>query len=208
VDELDRRSTFGCSAQPPRILTFGVLFAFLCVGSSVALEPIATPTTEEEKSATEQFKGAGFGAGLTLTVVGDRHRRIKEAEVVAGVVRVTKQETGTPRVMLETHYFFAPEVGFLGLVKGNLWGWGPFLGIQNGSEEIIEAVGAGLMLGFRRSLEKPDSFNFGVGGVFDPRVKELGDGVLENRPLPAGEDAIRFKETGKWGWLFVFSFGF
>jgi hypothetical protein len=162
----------------------------------------------DEEKALDKFKGAGFGAGLSLTVIPSPGAGIKSAEVIGGVVRVTEVQHSVPRLLLETHYFFVPQHKFLKMVDETRWGWGPYLGIQNGSDEIVRSIGAGAMIGFRRALDKSDSFNFGVGGIYDTSVKTLGDGIKENQTLPTGETVVRFKTIGKWGWLFIFSFGF
>lgn len=102
-----------------------------------------------------------------------------------------------------------------GIMPGD-WGWGPFVSIQPGSEDIIEAVGAGLMLGFKRAAilaprlapDLGDSFNIGAGVVLDPNAKVLGDGVNENQPLPAGETSVRLKETTQYGIVLLFSYSF
>lgn len=168
--------------------------------------------TDEDKKleATRNFAGINFGVGLTLTLDTGSHDRVENAELVNGVVRITEERNDIPRIMLETHYFFLPQHNFLGMrsVKPNEWGIGPFVGIQNGSNEIIEAIGAGVMLGFRRNENTKDSFNIGVGFVVDPSVKILGDGITENQTLPAGETQIRYKETSQWGVLLVISYAF
>lgn len=162
---------------------------------------------EIKKKTQEAFEGINFGVALTLTVDTGNHDRVESGEVVNGLVRVTKEKNDIPRVMLETHYLFLPDSHFLGHLKG-MWGIGPFVGIQNGSNEIIESIGGGLMLGFRRSETATDSFNFGIGFVVDPSVKILGDGMKENQPLPEGETQIRFKETSQWGALLMISYAF
>ena len=132
------------------------------------------------------------------------------------MVRVTKEENDVPRIMLETHYFFTPPpekifgetiAGYLDHEQGEL-GIGPFVAIQNGSDEIVEYIGAGIMLGFRRSAESTNSFNIGLGVLVDPSAKILGDGIVENRPLPEGETAVRYKETSQLGFLAMVSYGF
>ena len=160
--------------------------------------------------AEKDFAGINFGVGVSLTIdIGD-HDRVESAELVNGIVRINKENNDIPRIMLETHYMFLPQVDFLGIdsIEPGKWGWGPFVGIQNGSNEIIEAIGAGIMLGFIRNEETKDSFNIGVGMVVDPSVKILGDGIKENQYLPEGETEIRYKETSQWGILILSSYSF
>ncbi len=115
--------------------------------------------------------------------------------------------------MLETHYFFYDEKNpgdttFLWMVPGNKWGHGPFVALQPGTDEIIEAIAFGWMVGFKRSADSHESFNLGIGAVIDPSVKILGDGVEENAVLQNGEQQIRFKETSQEGLLLITSFTF
>lgn len=102
--------------------------------------------------------------------------------------------------MLESHWF--REV-----FKGRL-GWGPFVGVQPGTDEIIEAIGVGIMLGLRREGTENSSWNIGIGYIVDPNVNVLGDGFVANQPPPGAETAIRLKETSQEGILVLFSFSF
>lgn len=165
------------------------------------------PTFAEE--ADTELKGFKFGLGLTLTRDFPGRNRVAEAEVVNGTVRITKERDDIPRLMLETHYFFVHEAtSFFNLVKPRMWGWGPFVGIQSGSEEIIESFAFGFMIGLKRSENSSKSFNIGLGVIVDPSVKVLGDGIKKDEPLPPGETQVRFKETGQWGFLFITSYSF
>ena len=51
------------------------------------------------------------------------------------------------------------------------------------------------MVGFKR--EGDSAFNIGVGGVLDPAVTTLGEGLEPNAPIPGG-DAIRFVRRNRW----------
>ena len=93
---------------------------------------------------------------------------------------------------------------FIGLEQGQ-YAIGPFIAIQPGTNEIIEAIGGGFMLGLRRK-EGLGSFNLGLGFVVDPSVQVLGSGIKENQPLPQGETQIRFKEKTQAGLLIIGSF--
>ena len=63
------------------------------------------------------------------------------------------------------------------------------------------------MFGFRRG-EGEGSFNLGVGVVVDPDTRVLGDGIVANQPLPAGETEIRYLEEMQTGLLILASFSF
>ncbi len=183
--------------------------------SSVAIK---TNGTNNKQDGSREFAGLRFGVGLSLTVDSGTRQRVESAELVNGVVRITNENDALARIMLESHYFFTPGFDF-GLstdgspfgVKAGSWGWGPFVSVQPGSKEIIEAIGFGLMLGFKRNGEASDpdsSWNIGIGYVVDPNVQVLGDGITANAVLPEGEDALRFKEVSQSGYLVLISFSF
>ena len=140
--------------------------------------------------------------------------RVEEAEIVEGVVRITKMTNHRPRVLLETHYFWqwkAEKVpmeveGGSQIIEVADIGIGPFAAIQTSGDEVLESIGMGLMVGFKRDARS--SFNVGGGLLLDPTVKTLGDGIRPNEPLPPGETVIRFKEEPRWGLLVLASFSF
>lgn len=148
-----------------------------------------------------EFGGINFGAGLSLTFDTGHHDRVKEAIIdEAGIVRVTEESNFVPRIVLESHYFF-PDAE-------QKCGYGPFVAIQPGTDDIINAIGFGFMVGFRKDSLTNQSWNIGVAFVIDPSVKVLGDGVIENNPLPSGETQIRFLTKEQAGIMFVASFAF
>lgn len=93
------------------------------------------------------------------------------------------------------------------------YGWGPFLAVQAGSDDIIEAVGLGFMVGFARprgGSRQGSSFNLGLGFVVEPSVEVLADGFIPNEPVPLDANgnpiAVKFKETDQGGVLLMASF--
>jgi hypothetical protein len=176
----------------------------------------AAKEAKEEETVQKSFAGFQLGVGLSLTIDSGSEDRITNAQVVNGIVRVDNEDNAIARIMLETHYFFTPS-GCLfalktaneacALLSENEWGWGPFVAIQPGEGEIVDAIGLGLMLGFRRE-GREDSFNLGLGYVVDPNSRVLGDGITVNQPLPLGETEIRFKEKEQWGWVIITSYTF
>ena len=163
--------------------------------------------------AQEDFKGLGFGVGLSLTVDTGDNDRVNSASVVNGIVRVDEEDDTLARIMLESHYFFTPKGHFF-KVKPNNWGHGPFVAVQPGTD-IIEAVALGWMIGFKRECELPkaeckskntDSWNIGLGYAVDPNAKILGEGIKDNQPLPSGETEVRFREKSQGGILLLTSF--
>src|SRR5262245_26871709 len=164
----------------------------------------------EDDANKKTFAGIDWGVGPSLTIDTGSNDRVEGASLDPnGVVRVDDENNEVVRLTLETHYFFQTEdTHFLGLVDPKLWGWGPFVAIQPGEDEIIDAIGFGVMCGFRYEEDKPASFNVGLGMMVDPNVQVLGDGIEENQPLPPGETDIRFKEKAQWGVMLMFSFTF
>jgi len=161
---------------------------------------------------SQEFGGIEFGVGISFTLDIGSSDRIAEAELVNGIVRVKDENNGVARIMLESHYFFTPGgTGLFGTPAGQ-WGHGPFIAVQPGTDDIIQAIGAGWMWGFRRPVaqggDTGQSFNIGVGIVVDPNTRVLGDGIVENQPLPAGETSIRYREEMQTGVVVLASFSF
>ena len=190
-------------------------------------DPNADKNVTEAPDNSGKFGGLEFGVGISYTADLGNRVRIGSASEVSGIVRVDDENNGNARIMLESHYFFTPCGGFFGLssVINNpctpkagggrergepKWGWGPFVALQpaGGEGKLIDAIGMGLMVGFRKSETTTQSFNFGVGYVMDTNVKVLGDGIVANQPLPPGETAVRLKDTTQSGLLFISSFSF
>src|SRR5688500_8209407 len=86
------------------------------------------------------------------------------------------------------------------------WSWGPFLSIAPGPS-LIDAVGFGLMLGYRARQTDPYTFNLGVGGTLDFNTRVLGDGLTTNQSLPPGENQVPTKQTTAPGLLIILSVG-
>ncbi len=132
--------------------------------------------------------GIGVGAGFGL---GDD--RVSEAEIVNGVVRVTKDVSNDPRIVLEVHNFVRDfEIG------NREAGFGLFGAVNFGAagDDTLTSFGGGVMLGIKRA-EGPNSFNIGFGLMLDQGVKVLGDGFVENQPPPAMETEVRFREESQ-----------
>jgi hypothetical protein len=167
--------------------------------------------TEQQRKSTNdapssEFAGLKFGIGISFTLDSGDNDRVSEASLVNGIVRVNDEDNGRARIMLESHYFFTPDIPHTGLKKGD-WGVGPFVSLQPGTDNIIEAIGMGLMVGFRRPSGN-DSFNLGIGMVIDPNTRILGDGIVADQPLPLGETEVRYKEEMQKGFLILSSFSF
>jgi len=187
---------------------------------------------KELAASTPDPRLGGFNFGIAFTGTFDLggRDRVKRVELDPnGIVRVTQEDNVRGRIMLEAHYFFPPGHRFLGINHVD-WGWGPFLAILPGSSNVIDAMGAGLMIGWKYNKSEseratkaaiegkdkapsvPDwskpgtSFNFGIGAVVDFDAVVLGDGVEDGQPLPPGETTIRTVTTDQTGLLVMFSF--
>jgi hypothetical protein len=174
----------------PRVLcTITLLCTVACAGTVFA--------------QTRDFAGLKFGVGLSFTSDTGKNDRVDDAVIDAnGVVRVNKTNNALARVVLESHYFFTTRRDWLG--------FGPFVAIQPGSDEIINAIGAGVMVGFRRPKSETNSFNIGVGFIVDPSTKILGTEFVADKPAPLGPDGkalpIRFMTRDQTGILGMASF--
>jgi hypothetical protein len=105
-------------------------------------------------SEGRSFGGLRFGAGLSVTFDTGSNERVESAEIVDGLVRVTEEKNVITRILLETHYFFpATSRAFLGIKEPGTWAWGPFVGVQSSTDDVIDAFAMGLMVGFRKEAE-------------------------------------------------------
>lgn len=203
------------------------LISFGCA-AMIAVAPVAASAQDDEaaragtikqtaaekeriEAGNRQFAGLDFGVGLSFSVDIGVRDRVVTATLVDNLVRIEDENNDRARVMLESHYFFTPGVGSAvgdgEDVKLARWGVGPFVALQPGTDEVIEAVGMGVMVGFRRG-QTGQSFNVGLGYVVDPNTRVLGDGIVKNKPLPGNETEIRFKDVAQTGWLILTSFSF
>jgi hypothetical protein len=176
-----------------------------------AVRARAEDLTRQQRQGMKEFYGLSFGVGPSIKFGGPS--AVESASLVgpdgAKVVRVTEEHSAEPAILFETHYFFTPFEEDGDFNKKARFGIGPFMAMQfAGDSEVIDGIGAGLMLGWRYDSEASRSFNIGFGGFLDANVKQLGPGVVDGQPLPPGETEIRFIETDEWRWIVTFSFSF
>jgi len=119
--------------------------------------------------------------------------------VVNRVVRIDEEQNDLVRAMPELHLW-------IDRWDEQRWSWGPFLTVAPGAR-VIDAVGGGLMLGYRPHRDDRYSFNLGIGGTLDLDARVLGDGLVANEPLPPRETSARTKQTTAAGLLILFSVG-
>jgi hypothetical protein len=167
-------------------------------------------------SASDNLKnnfGFGLALGLSTNVTGPDI--VNNGTVDAnGIVRVNTRANTTAGFMLETHYYVFPRVtdDMLSGAKpdNRSWGIGPFVAAQPGSSQIIQAVGAGVMLGFRKPKGSiPSGFGIGIGYEAIPAAQVLGSEFVPGKPAPLGPTGaslpIRYETQDKGSMLIVLS---
>lgn len=222
-----------CMKRAARFTTrhWAVAFAAIAL-SSAPLTPAAadgsTPVNQSSSSNTT-WGGIGWGIGIA-TDIDTGGARVASASVVNNIVRITDSSSNVGiGFVLEAHYFFRDWT--LPFMKNgcNSAGadplnctdaaLGPFVAIEVGdgsnatpaANGPITAYAMGLMAGFRHpnlpGAAPNSSWNFGVGLRVDPKAQVLGDGLVADQPLPAG-DSIRFKTEPRLGIMLLSSLSF
>ncbi len=192
------------------------------------VKPYSPQGLADSQTGRQKFGGIDFGIGIAFSYDLGNNDRIKDADIVGGLLRVKHTDNVRARLILESHYFFTPKLVRFGNYTGAYcsdfldypeqhedctarrknFGIGPFMAIQPGGSTIIDAIGAGIMLGFRRREEKASSFNIGIGVLYDLDTQILGDGFVENAPPPGGETEVRFRRQSQSGLLLMSSYTF
>lgn len=141
------------------------------------------------------WEGLHFGVGVSGTLTLGRDR-IDSAKVVNGIVRVDGEKNFLPRVMLESHWFSPTCMKDVERICH-----GPFVALQPGTNNIIDAIGIGWMWGLPFGLssgsERKGSWNIGAGVTAEPNAKTLGDGINKNQPLPSGESSTEVRTQNR-----------
>ncbi len=188
--------------------------------NSVALN-VSGGTNSTTLSASDNLKtnfGFGVALGLSANVTGPNI--VNNATIDAnGIVRVNTRANTTAGFMLETHYFIWPHPPTDAQWQANnqtdtrSWGTGPFVAAQPGSSQIIQAVGAGWMIGFGRHKGlTPSGFGLGVGYESIPAAQVLGSEFVDGQPAPKGPSGtplpIRYETEDKGSVLVILSVTF
>jgi hypothetical protein len=187
--------------------------------ASVTLTVSAGAAGATTGTASDQLKnnfGFGVALGLSANVTGPNI--VNNATIDAnGMVRVNTRANTSAGFMLETHYYVFPRAT-TDMLNGTepdnrSWGIGPFVAAQPGSSQIIEAVGAGLMIGFRRPKgSTPSGFGLGLGYEAIPSAQVLGSEFVDGQKAPVGSNGqplpIRYETQDKGSVLVVLSVTF
>lgn len=201
-------------------------YSITVTGSSNALSvsvpvslTVESPAAAQAISAANTLKSDfGFGVALGLSYNATGSDIVTNATVDAnGIVRVNTRDNTTAGFMLETHYYVFPRPKpgvILGTdVDQRTWGVGPFVAAQPGTSQVISAVGAGLMLGFRRPKgTTPTGFGLGLGYEAIPAAQVLGGGFVNGQKAPVDSSGsplpIQYETEDKGALLVVLSVAF
>jgi hypothetical protein len=178
------------------------IWVSLVAGPSVA-------TAADTLPDPDPFSHFGTGIGFLTKLTGDD--LVAEAVVDAnGFVRVNKRQNSSAGLLLEVHQLFQPWSQ-----THNRLGIGPFVGIQSGgNNKVIDAIGGGLMFGFKTSDDKTShaSLNIGVGYAGVISAQSLGSEFVRDAKAPvdsAGKPLpIRFVTHDAGAVMFLASFMF
>jgi hypothetical protein len=187
---------------------------------------------DQSQYGTTPWGGLHWGIGLAADF-DLRGSRVGTAAVVNNIVRITDSSSNVGvGFVLEAHYFLR-DAFFGGDGRKSCAGdrerpfclevaWGPFVAIEVGggkagtpsADSPITGYALGWMVGFRHpnvtKTSDNSSWNFGLGLRVDPKAQVLGDGIVANQPLPAGEpaDPLRLKKVPRYGLMLLSSFSF
>ncbi|MDO9298985.1 hypothetical protein [Bradyrhizobium sp.] len=201
----------------------GVLMATSAQADPPSAKPPANP-------AIVDWGGLGWGIGVATNFdIGGR--RVGTADIVNDLVRVKDASSNVGvSFVLEAHYFLRDyqfkfgnsncQAGTFNYYNCTEVAHGPFVALEvgggssakPGADGIISALAMGWMVGLRHPGSSGDnnysSWNFGLGLRVTPNSQVLGDGVIANQPLPAGETVIRYKTEPRYGVMLMSSFSF
>jgi hypothetical protein len=127
-----------------------------------------------------------------------------------GIVRVNTRANTTVGFMLEMHDYW--KVWGQPSDKSGEWGLGPFIAIRPGTDQVISAVGAGLMFGRTVDSTGKKGLGFGFGYEAIPQAQVLGAGFVANQPAPLGPNGmplpLTYQTRDKGSFIAIASFTF
>jgi hypothetical protein len=213
-----------------RRLTAGLISAFFGVALMATSAQAADPAPVRTPAyGTTDWGGLGWGIGIATNFdIGGR--RVGSVDLVNNNIVRIKDASSNVGVsfVLEAHYFLrdyqlkfgnstcqaANDLNCTELAHG------PFVAIEIGggssakpaADGLVTALAMGWMVGLRHPGTSIDnnysSWNFGLGLRVTPNSQVLGDGIIANQPLPAGETVVRFKNEPRYGVTLLSSFSF
>lgn len=195
----------------------------------VASTPSATQPAIGDKpppgnGTQEKLDSLGFGIAFGSNFLASR-RAVDASLGENNVVRIDKDRSQQLRLLAEIH---ALPICTYHWWKKNAQGergegynaddsckyprsarFGFFGALQLSGDGALSAMGGGVMWAFPRGRDATGakSLNLGIGVLFEPNIKVLGDGLTANKPLPAGFTTLRTKETSAWSGMVTLGFG-
>jgi hypothetical protein len=146
----------------------------------------------KELNAERDFIGLKWGVGVGYSHGFDDI--VDQAEIVDGVVRVKKDITEQPRIILEFHSYRWCHDKRSGDVPIEV-GCGPFAAVVSSDDEVVSGVAAGWMYGWKTGTgADSQGWSVGIGVIVDSGGKKLGEGYVEGQPPPAGATSVFLKE--------------
>jgi hypothetical protein len=222
------------SKRGGRLLAVGLTLALTGNAMNAAsAHADGAPAPKPKELGYVEWGGLGWGIGIATNFdIGGK--RVGTAELTNNIVRI-KDTSSNVNVsfVLEAHYFLRDYKFALGsssscrmaatnpvdYLNCTELAHGPFVAIEVGggtagtpkADGIITAFAMGWMVGLRHpasSVSDKSSWNFGLGLRVTPNSQILGDGIIANQPLPAGETVIRYKNEPRYGVTLLSSFSF
>jgi hypothetical protein len=140
-------------------------------------------------TGTKLSCGLLFGPNLNLG-----SSKVVTASVVNGLVRASEDRDLTLTGFGEVHHVWALGGGVNA---------GIFAGVgASGTSNTTASFAIGPIILLPKNKNNAYGFDVAVGVSFLPNQQVLGDGIFENKPLPAGETAVRYKTTTTIGTFF------
>jgi hypothetical protein len=189
------------------------------------VKTVSKTTTTTTVTNTTTWGGLGWGIGIA-TDFDMTGGRVANAVIANNIVRVTDASSNVGiSFVLEAHYFLRDyQLRFNGsgmcsaqdALNCTELAHGPFVAIEVGDGSTatpaangpITAYAMGWMVGMRHPSSPTASWNFGLGLRINPKSQVLGDGIIANQPLPAGETVIRYRTEPRYGVMLLSSFSF
>lgn len=175
------------------------LLTVVCAATASLWATTCLADPDPNTSRCNGFFGASCGV-ITGANFNLGSNKVASASVVNGVVRVDKDQNITLNTMFEVHHF---------LWSNSKVATGIFaaVGTDTGSTTLTSYAFGGI-IGFPKDNSNVSPFDIVIGIALTPNTQVLGDGVFANKPLPAGETAVRFKDTTAVGALFAVGLNF
>lgn len=157
-----------------------------------------------------------FGFGVALGVAFNPKVNVANTTVQNNVLLLTGGSRQDIGFWASIHYFWgfgtptpANDKNGQSTPGAYPYGWGPFIGVQLGgtNNTVVEALGAGLMIGARISPDSTNSLNIGFGYAAR-HISVLTNGLSFDQTLPAGVTSATTRDIVVGAPIIVASFAF